>query len=80
MLQRANERGLGEVFALLPEHEAAIRLMNPYYQGKELEYLVTGFKSYPQLEYLQSCVNGLLGALEPHLRSVVARRLTSRSN
>jgi hypothetical protein len=77
-LEAASSRGLGEVASLLAEEHAAIRVMNPYYRGKELEYLVTGFRSYPTLDLLQSCATKLVSAIEPYLRTQLARRPTSR--
>lgn len=73
-LQAAVSHGLGEVASLSAEERAAIRVMNQYYRGKELEYLVTGFKSYPTLDLLHSCATKLLSAIEPYLRAQLARR------
>ncbi len=76
-LEAASSQGLGEVASLPGEEQAAIRVMNQYYQGKELEYLVTGFKSYPTLNLLHSCATKLICAIEPYLRTQLALRPTS---
>ncbi|WP_316899069.1 hypothetical protein [Pseudodesulfovibrio indicus] len=37
---------------LTAEERTAVEMIAPYYCGKELEYIVAGYKEYPALEYL----------------------------
>ncbi|MBI4384612.1 MAG: hypothetical protein HY579_11325 [Nitrospinae bacterium] len=49
ILNEADRLGLKDICALGTEEIEAIETINPYYKGKEFEYLVTGFKSFPNL-------------------------------
>jgi HEPN domain-containing protein len=59
---------LRDVAEILPEHEAALRWVNAYYQLKDLEYVTTGPKSYPAPEVLVACADRILNHLDPELR------------
>lgn len=62
LLTAASEAGLGSVVLLEKKHENAIRLINQYYVDKELEYIVTGSKQFPQIDLLHSCAESILEA------------------
>jgi hypothetical protein len=76
-LAEAQANRLSEGLALAPEGELAIRMINPYYEGKELEYLVTGFKRYPTLGALARCARTLIQRLHPLIRSELRDRSSS---
>jgi hypothetical protein len=44
---------------------AAIDLLNHYYQAKELEYRVTGAKTYPAKETLFAFLDAVIPKIEP---------------
>ncbi len=67
-LEEAECAGIRDVVVMLPEHEAALRWVNEYYQSKDLEYLKTGSKSYPALDVLIACGDRILTNLNPELR------------
>ena len=60
LLSTAEREGLESFATLEVDQVNAIRAINPYYKGKELEYIVTGSKRYPHLRDLQSCASTLL--------------------
>lgn len=64
-------RGLGfdGVVRLSPEHEAALRMLNPYYESKDLEYPTTGFKSYPDHVAVLECARQILSDLDAAVRA-----------
>ena len=59
--ESSNESVQGLVRAMLPE----IGLLNVYYQAKEFEYRITGYKSYPPTKSLLPFVEALLKAVKP---------------
>jgi hypothetical protein len=50
---------------LVDEHLPEIELLNDYYKGKELEYRVTGAKSFPTKEGLISFLQAVIPLIEP---------------
>lgn len=62
-LQAAKARGS---FEEPPDYDLQILdLLNPYYKGKEFEYLVPGIKNLPQLDELGEVSHRLLATLKP---------------
>lgn len=56
----------GEPFAGIIQGKLdEIELLNVYYQAKEFEYWVTGFKTYPRPEALIEFLDSLLRVVEP---------------
>ena len=68
-LELAQRHGLASLVKIAPESEEALRWINEYYQSKDLEYPTTGYKSYPQLRYLEEFASTLLAGLQPRLRA-----------
>jgi hypothetical protein len=64
-------RGLGfdAVVRLRPEHEEALRMLNPYYESKDLGYPTTGFKSYPEPVAVLGCARQVLSDLDSAVRA-----------
>ena len=52
LFKAADKEGLSDVAPCSDEFRAAIDLINPFYKKKELEYIKTGFKQYPEISYL----------------------------
>ncbi|WP_315703904.1 MULTISPECIES: hypothetical protein [unclassified Bradyrhizobium] len=50
---------------LVQEYLPEIELLNGYYKAKELEYRVTGFKSFPQKERLIAFLQSVIPLVEP---------------
>src|ERR1700712_5098976 len=53
------------VSPIVQEYLAAIDLLSPYYQAKELEYRVTGAKTYPGKEVLFAFLDAVIPKIEP---------------
>jgi hypothetical protein len=68
-LELAESRGLSSVVTLSPESRQALQWINPYYQSKDLEYPTTGYKSYPELRYVEEVAATLLKSIQPRLRA-----------
>ncbi|MBI5427974.1 MAG: hypothetical protein HZA02_06815 [Nitrospinae bacterium] len=68
ILNEADLLGLKDICALGTEESEAIKTINPYYKGKEFEYLVTGFKSFPNLDFLHTATDTLLSKIGKHFR------------
>jgi hypothetical protein len=59
-----------------PEYDLqVIDLLNPYYKGKEFEYLVPGAKQFPQADDLGEVAHRLLAALRPIIWKAVHTHL-----
>ncbi len=69
IVEDAQSQGLETVFTPSPEQIGAIQLLNPYYQSKDLEYPTTGFKSYPDFQWLESFAQGLIDSMAKPLRA-----------
>jgi hypothetical protein len=52
LFKAAYKEGLFDVAPCSEEFRAAIDLINPFYKKKELEYIMTGFKQYPEISCL----------------------------
>lgn len=63
-LDRARKCGGFEVHLSEDDH-ATIAALNPYYRGKEFEYLVTGLKSFPTLGAVEGTCRRLLEQTKP---------------
>jgi hypothetical protein len=50
---------------LVADHRAYIEMLNPDYSAKELEYRVTGYKTYPPQEELLQFLQKIIPAVEP---------------
>jgi hypothetical protein len=46
-LRKAKELGLRDVVALREDEEETIEILDPLYSTKQLQYIVSGFKTYP---------------------------------
>jgi hypothetical protein len=55
----------GAISLLVQEHLPEIELLNFYYKAKELEYRVTGAKSYPPKEKTIAFLQALIPLIEP---------------
>src|SRR5215208_2634411 len=53
------------VSPIVEEYLGAIDLLNHYYQAKELEYRVTGTKTYPAKEALFAFLDAIIPKIEP---------------
>ena len=53
------------VSPIVQEYLAAIDLLNHYYQAKELEYRVTGAKTYPEKETLFAFLDAIIPKIDP---------------
>lgn len=60
LLVAAEREGLKSIVTLDERQLAAIKMISTYYRDKELEYIVTGFKRFPDIRDLQSCASVLL--------------------
>ena len=52
LFKAADKEGLSDVAPCSDEFRTAINLINPFYKKKELEYIKTGFKQYPEISCL----------------------------
>jgi hypothetical protein len=68
-VDEAVQAGIADVVILPPEGEAAVRTINAYYSAKDLEYVTTGFKSYPPLGQLTHYADTLLNGLQMRIRA-----------
>jgi len=68
-LEEATALGLHSVLAPSAEQVTAIQMVNAYYNSKDLEYLTTGFKSYPDRKVLLAVAQETLEALKAPLRA-----------
>ena len=68
-LDEATTLGLHSILEPPPEQVAAIRAVNLYYNSKDLEYLTTGYKSYPDRLLLLAFAEQMLAALKTPLRA-----------
>jgi hypothetical protein len=46
-LRKAKELGLGDLVALAQDEEETIEILDPLYSTKQLQYIVSGFKTFP---------------------------------
>jgi hypothetical protein len=62
-LQKAQELGLANIVALSNEDESAIAVLDPLYSSKQLQYVVTGMKTFPIFGPLEEAARKLLEAV-----------------
>jgi len=58
-LNTAQAERLSQFFAITSCQEEALRMINPYYAGKDLQYTAVGSKSYPDVNILLELAGGL---------------------
>ena len=51
-LRKAQSEKLSQFFNVTPEQEQALRMINLYYAGKDLQYAEVGFKRFPDVTVL----------------------------
>lgn len=68
-LREARDVGLGEVFEPTEAQLSALRRINPYYVSKDLEYLTTGRKDFPDVDALLRCASSLIDAIRPEAKA-----------
>ncbi|HXG28769.1 MAG TPA: hypothetical protein VNJ47_07965 [Nevskiales bacterium] len=62
-LQRAKKLGLGDIVVLTDTDESAIAVLDPLYSSKQLQYIITGVKTYPIFGPLEEATRKLLEAV-----------------
>jgi hypothetical protein len=64
-LRKAKELGLGDVVSLSAEEEGIIDLLDDLYSSKQLQYIVTGSKTFPVFGPLESVARKLVYGIAP---------------
>lgn len=64
-LRKAKELGLGDVVSLSAEEEGIINLLDSLYSTKQLQYIVTGAKTFPVFGPLESVARKLVYGIAP---------------
>ena len=64
-LDAACELGLGDLVDIEDRDRAVISDVNRYYVSKDLEYVKTGYKSYPDPQVMLTTVRCLLDGISP---------------
>lgn len=77
-LSRALEIGIADIYPENQELKECIKMLNPVYKGKELEYFYPGLKRLPAIEYINNSTNSLLKALESHYRMELKNKTYQR--
>jgi len=67
-LRAAEEMGINEYFSLTITQKNAVSLINDYYNQKELEYIATGFKTFPKYDVLEGVASDLILSLRGYCR------------
>ena len=62
-LQKAKELGLLDIVELTEEDESAIAVLDPLYSSKQLQYIVTGVKTFPIFGPLSTVAKKLLESI-----------------
>ena len=73
-LSTAKEYGLNNVVDLSEEEVEAIIWTGDYYKAKVFEYLITGYYSIPDLQYVHSASLSLITKLKPYIRSELLKK------
>jgi hypothetical protein len=60
---------------LSDKHKAVVRMLNPYYRGKELEYLAIGAKTFPVIEEVEATARALVFGVKPPVEAAVRQHL-----
>jgi hypothetical protein len=73
-LRKAKELGLRDVVALRDDEEETIEILDPLYSTKQLQYIVSGFKTFPVHGPLENgalrLIHGIGNALEMPARNL----------
>lgn len=64
-LKKAKELGLYEIVPLTDEEEATVELLNTLYASKQLQYIVSGAKTYPVFGPLETVGRKLVFGIGP---------------
>jgi hypothetical protein len=64
-LRKAKELGLADIVALSAEDEDVLEVLDALYSTKQLQYIVTGAKTFPAFGPLQSVAQKLLDGIGP---------------
>ena len=64
-LRKAKELGLSDVVSLSAEEEGIIDLLDDLYSSKQLQYIVTGSKTFPVFGPLESVARKLVYGIAP---------------
>lgn len=59
VLKTAQTEKLAQFFAITSSQEEALKMINPYYAGKDLQYTEVGSKCYPDVDILLELAEGL---------------------
>ena len=65
-LQEAEKKGLQNLVSLSDNDRGNIALLNVYYQSKDLQYTLSGFKRYPNLDKIFDIAKRLLDGTKNH--------------
>ena len=65
---KALKMGVAEIYPENQELQQCIKMINPLYKGKELEYFYPGLKHLPAIEHINNSARSLIMALEYHYR------------
>jgi hypothetical protein len=65
--RKAKELGLLTHAKFKPEEEGAMELLNQLYSAKQLEYIVTGAKTLPTFEQVESFARSLINGVSTHV-------------
>ncbi len=71
VLENCNEQKIGNHFVFTEQQRGMVALLNEYYRAKELEYRVTGYKTFPDDCELIEMIEGLLNAIKPLCRESI---------
>lgn len=66
---RAEELGIENIYPENQELQECISMVNPTYNGKELEYFYPGLKQLPAIKHVSNACNDLSETLYQHYRS-----------
>lgn len=64
-LRKAKELGLGDIVALSADEEGTLGLLDSLYSTKQLQYIVTGAKTFPVFGPLESVARKLVYGIAP---------------
>jgi hypothetical protein len=64
-LRKAKESGLASVVSLSADEEQVVELLDSLYSTKQLQYIVTGAKTFPVFGPLESVTRKLVYAIGP---------------
>jgi hypothetical protein len=67
-LRKAKEFGLLSLVSLTPDEERLLGLLDDLYSSKQLQYIVTGMKTFPSYGILEGVAMRLLEAIAEHVK------------